>query len=104
MNVFAAGRSSMTKSRIAFIVWLLLWGWVLCSDIRRYVDLAAQKIPGYPNAEQFQVYILIPAAFVIANILLMVFLRRLPLLLRVIAFLIQFFGLPAYIFYSSGGV
>ena len=99
-----AVKRTMTKSRVAFTGWLLIWASILFIGIRLYSGVIAQRVPGYPKPEQLDLYVLFPCAMVMANILLIVFSRKLPLLFRVIVFAVQFFTLPAFIFFGSGGV
>ena len=94
----------MTKSRVAFGVWLLIWILVFLCGIGLIQGVVEQKAPGYPNQAQINWYLGFPAAMVIANALMIAFARKLPLLLRVIAFAVQLLVLPAFIFYGSGGV
>ena len=100
----AAVRHAMTKSRVAFGVWLLIWALVFACGISLLSGVTAQKVSGYPNQGQINWYVLFPGALAIANALIVAFARRLPLLFRVMAFAIQLLVLPAFIFYGSGGV
>jgi len=94
----------MTKSRIVFGVWLLIWALVCFCGISLLQGVAAQKVSGYPNQGQINWYVLFPAVMAVLDVLLIVLARSLPLLLRVIAFAIQLLLLPAFIFFGSGGV
>jgi hypothetical protein len=94
----------ITKSRLAFGVWLLIWVLAIVCGITLLSGVTAQKVPGYPNQGQINCYVLFPGVMAIANALLVVFARRLSLSSRIIAFAIQLLALPAFIFYGSGGV
>ena len=104
MSRSLAMKGVITKSRVAFVVWFLIWASTLLVGIQLYLGVVAQKVPGYPKPGQLDVYVLFPCALVMANILLIIFQRKLPLLLRLIAFFMQFFVLPVYIFFGSGGI
>lgn len=94
----------MTKSRFIFCVCLLIWVLFLISDAQRYFELIAQRIPGYPNSGQFDLYIVFPTVFVLLNIFLIIFSRKLPMPFRMVAFIIQLLVIPVFIFIGAGGV
>jgi len=80
----------MTKARIVFGVWLIIWTLVLYVGFKLYMGVVAQQVEGYPRSEQFNFYILFPCAFLASNILLIVFARKLHWLVLVAAFFMQF--------------
>jgi|GEM_PF-3753606 hypothetical protein len=94
----------MTKARIAFSIWLIIWTMALYIGSKLYLGVIAQQVADYPRSEQFYLYILFPCAFLTSNILLIVFARKLHWLVLVATFFIQFVALLAFFFYGSGGV
>lgn len=94
----------MTKARIVFGVWLIIWTLVLWIGFKLYFGVIAQQIAGYPGPEQLYFYILFPCALLMSNILLIAFARKLHWLVSVAAFFIQFIAFMAFFFYGSGGV
>jgi len=94
----------MTKSRAAFAIWLLVWSVVLFMGIRLYFGVAAQKVPGYPTTGQLELYVAFPSVLFIGNAALIAYERRLPILVRIAAFLIQVPVLLVFIVVGGGGV
>ncbi|KOR48820.1 hypothetical protein ADT25_02275 [Xanthomonas oryzae] len=94
----------MTKSRVAFGMWLLVWALILIIGIRLYLGVVAQKVPGYPTSGQFELCIVFPCLLLLLNALFILFSRRLPVALRLVAFFVQFLALPAFFLFVSGGV
>jgi len=94
----------MTKARIVFGVWLIIWTLVLYVGFKLYMGVVAQQVAGYPRSGQFYLCILFPCAFLTSNILLIVFARKLHWLVLVAAFFMQFVAFLAFFFYGSGGV
>jgi hypothetical protein len=94
----------ITKTKIAFSFWLLIWLLMSYIGINLYLGVISQKISGYPNYGQLEVYVILPNLFVVGNILLILYGRKVPIALRFILFFIQFLILPTFIFYGSGGV
>lgn len=92
------------KRRVVFGAWLIAWLLVLYVGIDICLDSAAHKVSGYPDPVKLSTYVLIPGLFVIANIVLIACARKLPFPLLFTAFVVQLIGLPAFIFYGSGGV
>jgi hypothetical protein len=94
----------MTKSRVAFGVWLLIWALLLACGISLISGVTAQKVPGYPNQGQINWYVMFPGALVMANIVLIAYARKLPFGILLIAFAMQLLALPLFFFVGSGGV
>jgi len=89
---------------MAFGAWLLAWGVVLFIGIRLYLEVVAQKVPGYPNSGQLGMYVLFPGALVMANIALITCARKLPPPLLLTAFAVQLLALPVFIVLGGGGL
>ena len=66
-------RHAMTKSRIAFGVWLLIWALLFACGISLLSGVTAQKVPGYPNQGQIIWYVLFPCSLALANALIAIF-------------------------------
>lgn len=94
----------MTKARIVFGAWLIIWSLVLFIGFKLYSEVVAQHVVGYPRPGQFYFYILFPCALLTSNILLVIFFRKLHWLVLTVAFFIQFVVFLAFFFYGSGGV
>lgn len=94
----------MTKARIVFGVWLIIWALVLFLGINLYSGVVAQKVAGYPKPAQLYTCILFPCVLLILNIFLIVFSRKLHWLVLVVSFLMQFVAVFTFFFVVSGGV
>ncbi|MGV4658924.1 hypothetical protein [Burkholderia pseudomallei] len=94
----------MAKSRIIFIVWLLVWAVMLFAGIQLYTGIVAQKVPGYPKIGQLNLYVLFPGLLVVVNIFLTRYACKLPFGVVLLAFLIQLLALPMLILVAGGGI
>lgn len=94
----------MIKPRIAFIVWMVIWGVILVIGIKLYLGVTAQRVPGYPNAGQLVTYVVFPGCLVVLNFLAITCCRKLHLSILFASFFVQLLMLPIYVIIGGGGV
>ena len=106
MNVHAKG----SKRRLVFFLFLIVW---LLKFIFGLIAATGRHAPSYPDAVRgfpspyigdVEFYVVIPAAFVVLNLLIFVFASKLPKWLAIIAASLQIFLLLALLFFSTGGI
>lgn len=83
----------------------IVWGLLLISGISGYRGIKNQDVPGYPNADQLVLYVIIPAAIFIISLcgIYVVRTARLRTGVGIIALLALLAALP-YVIISRGGV
>ena len=94
----------MTKSRIVFGVCLIIWMFVLFLGFELYSGVVAQKVAGYPKPGQLYLCFLFPCAFLVLNILIIIFSRKLHWVILIVAFLTQFIAFLTFFLLAAGGV
>lgn len=106
MNVPAKG----SKRRLAFVLLLVVW---VLKFIFGFIAATGRHALGYPDAVRgfpspymgdIEYYVIIPAVFVVLNLLMAIFASRLPNWLVIIFTALQIFSLLAILFFSTGGV
>jgi hypothetical protein len=104
MNVPSKG----AKGRLFFGLLLIPW---FFKFIFGFINAVGRKIPSYPDAvkafpygRDIEYYVVMPAVFVALNLLLLVFARKLPKWLTLIAAISQFLLLLVILFLSTGGI
>lgn len=93
----------MAKRQWAAAVGALLWGSLLCLGVSLYLGAASQGIEGLPNRGQLILYIGIPAAMVMAGLLLILVGARIPFWVfasAFVAFIAAF--LPVLVLFGGG--
>ena len=91
-------------ARIYFVVTLVFSLLLLGNGISGYYSLLAQKVAGFPNAAQVRLYIVFPFFLVVANGLLLAFLRKLPRALVIFSIPAYILSLIVLIFLGAGGI
>ena len=95
----------MWRSRVLILLALLIWGYFGLRGFDAMADIAAQNVPGYPNAGQRQLYLHIPLAVSAVALLLLAgsFRRGIGGAAGCLAGLLLIALLP-YLFVYRGGV
>ena len=103
-----AAKNQGSKRRLVFALFLAVW---LLKLVLGLIDVSTRHVPsypdaviGFPNIGQMGLYVVIPAAFVALNLLMIVFASRLPKWLAIIVAVLQGFALLALLFFSTGGI
>lgn len=94
----------MTKTRVVFVVCLVLSMLLLYLGIELYAGVVAQHVPGYPKRGQLYSCVLLPCSLIAANIVLVGLSGRLRWPSVTLALSTQFIAFLAFIFLVSGGV
>ena len=96
------------RRRLAFLLSLGFWSLMLISG---FFDAIGRHVPNYPNAAvgfpnigPIGFYVVIPSAFVLLNVLLLVFSRKFPRLLVAAILASQLVLLLTFLALSGGGV
>ena len=104
MNAPAKG----SKRRLAFGLFLVVWFLKFIFGL-----IAARHAPSYPDAVRgfpfpymgdMEFYVVIPAVFVVLNLLMFVFANKLPKWLAIIVAVLQIFILLILLFLGTGGI
>jgi hypothetical protein len=97
-----------SKRRLVFALFLGIW---LLKLILGVIDVTGRHVPSYPDAVrgfpdigQMGLYVVIPAVFVVVNLLMFLFASKLPQWVAIIAAALQIFLLLALLFFSTGGI
>ena len=99
----------MGCSRIAAIVGCIVWALITLMGLDLASGVVAQRVPGYPSAEQLESYVYFPALMTcaaLALVLLMSF-RRVPTAIRTIAAsatVLVWLTIPVLMFFYTGGM
>jgi hypothetical protein len=72
----------MTKSRIAFVLWLVVWLGMLFVGFGFYRSVVNQHVLGYPSSGQFDLCIVYPGFWAALNAILIALSRKTPLLVK----------------------
>ncbi|MBE1161504.1 hypothetical protein [Dyella acidiphila] len=94
----------MTKLRLIFGIWLLVWIFVLFIGADFYIGVMAHKEYGSTKYGQLVVYVLLPALLSAVDVVLIVGARKLGPWTILLAFLSQLVALPVFFFLVSGGI
>jgi hypothetical protein len=94
----------VSKSKVVFGAWLLIWIFVTTLGIKLYLSVVEQRVPGYPNSGQFDVYVLFPGIAAALNLLVIIFSKKIHLGILVILFFVECLALLTFFFIGSGGV
>lgn len=99
-----------SKRRLAFVLLLVVW---FLKFIFGLVSATEQHAPSYPDAVRgfpypymgdVEFYVVIPAAFVALNLLMIVFASKLPKWLAILVAALQMFSLLVLLFLGAGGI
>lgn len=97
-----------SKRRLAFILFLIIW---LLKLVFGLIDVTRRHVPDYPGAVrgfpdigQMELHVVIPATFVVLNLLILAFASKLPKWLAIVATALQVFLLLVLLFFSTGGI
>jgi len=94
----------MTKSRLAFAFWLVVWSWFGWFGFGLYAGVVAQHVAGYPNGGQFVFCFVVPGCLIAAHGLLIAFARNLDFILKLAILVLEPFAAFWYLALSLGGV
>ena len=101
-------KSLEPKRRLVYIILLIVWSLRLVSGL---YDIANRHVPAYPDAirgspdiGQFEFDVAIPVAFMIFNLLMLLFANKFPRWLDLIFAALQIIGLLMLLFLAGGGV
>jgi hypothetical protein len=93
----------MTKSRIAFVLWLAVWLGMLFVGFGFYRSVVNQHVLGYPSSGQFDLCIVYPGFWAALNAILIALSRKTPLLVKALGVVVQVPAAFAFFFVASGG-
>lgn len=93
---------------VTFFVFLTFWSLMLVSGlfnaVGRHVPNYPGAVHGSPNLGQVEFYVLVPSAFVLLNIILLIFSRRIYRFLIIAVLVLQLAIVLAFLALSGGGI
>ena len=92
------------KRRIAAFLSTLLWTLFTYTGYDLVSGLAQRHVPGYPNAGQWRYYVYFPLAMLLANIVLFMLAKRMPISVFVALWIVQVVVFIPFLFAYGGGM
>jgi hypothetical protein len=94
----------LSKSSIAFGLWLVVWIGILCVGLGLYTGVVEQHVPGYPNSGQFNLLFVYPGCWMAVNLVFLLLTKRIPLPVKLLTVVLQVPAVFLFFFIASGGV
>lgn len=104
MNVPSTGAKRRLAFGLLLVVWFLKFIFGFVNAIRRNAPSYPDAIKAFPYGRDAEYYVVMPAIFVVLNLLMFVFVRKLPRWLAFIAVMSQLLLLLVILFFSTGGI
>jgi hypothetical protein len=92
------------KRRIAAFLSTLLWALFTYIGYDLVSRVARRHVPGYPNAGQWRYYVYFPLAMLLANFVLFMLAKRMPISVFVALWIVQVVVFIPFLFAYGGGM
>lgn len=96
------------KRRLVFVLLLVVWSlkfiFGLIAATRRDTPSYPDAVRGFPYIGDVEFYVVIPALFVVLNLLMFAYVSKVPKWLAIVVATLQIFVLLILLFFSTGGI